>query len=99
MAGGGNAFGVDDVLQSDRNAAQRPNPLARHHGRLGRACIRKCTLLGPQHEGVQFAIQLFRTLQAGARQFHRGKLLRRDQFRRFGNGGDLAHARSSSAKP
>ena len=99
MARGRNALGIDDVLQTDRNAAQRTGRLACHDRRLGRTRIGKRAFLGEQDEGVQLAVQFADAFETGARQLDRRQLLRRDQLRRLGDGGNAAHARSSSAKP
>ncbi len=100
LAGGRNASGVDDVLEPDRDAVQRPLRAIRHDRRFGRPRLGQRPLGRRIDKGVQSAVERCDAIEAGARQFDRRQLLRRDQLCRFGEGRDsLAHCRSSSAKP
>jgi len=70
-AGGRYPFGVDDVLEADRDAVQWPLGPAGHDRPLRGARLGQCPLLGHMDESVQFAVERVHTGQAGPRQFDR----------------------------
>ena len=98
MPGRADAGGVVDVLVADRDAVERAARQPRHDARLGRACVGHGAFLRRQDEGVQRVVQLLDAVEAGLGQFDRRKLLRRDLPRRFGDGQERVHHRTSGMK-
>ena len=98
LAGGGDARGVDDVLQPDRDPVQRPDRTVAHDRGLGGAGFGHRTLPRYQNEGVQSAVQRVDPVEASLGQLHRRQFLRGNQPGRLGDGWN-GHARSSGWKP
>jgi len=93
-------FGVDDVLEANRDAVQWPRVTAGHDRPFGGTCISQCAFFGEVDKGVQLLVERVHTGEAGPGQLDRRELLRGDQPGSFSDRRDrVAHARSSSAKP
>ncbi len=69
--GGANAGGVDQVLEGERNAVQRPAPVAAPDLGFGLAGLRQGGLCSYGNECIQLRIELFDSGQAGGRKFDR----------------------------
>ena len=93
-------FGIDDVLEADRDAVQWPRVTAGHDRAFGGARVGQCAFFGQVDKGVQLLVERVHTAETGPGQLYRRELLRGDQPGSFSDRRDrVAHARSSSAKP
>ena len=89
-AGRRDALGIDDVLEADRDAVQRPRRTARHDQRLGGPRLGQRPLLGDVIKGVQPVIERPDPIEAGLCQFDRRQLFRGDPPGRLGDRGDAS---------